>query len=75
MKRLKILGISLCLLVLTMGCALEQLYLEFYIESQSEALRTPAGNGDTPIEFIIQPGASVAEIAGNLKAKHLINDT
>ena len=75
MKRSKILVICLCLLVFTMGCALEQLYLEFYMDSQADALRTPMSSDDTPIEFIIQPGASVAEIAGNLKANHLINDT
>jgi UPF0755 protein len=75
MKRSILLSISLCLLVLTMGCALEQFYLEFYIDSQTEALRTPAGSDDTPIEFVIQPGASVAEIAGNLKANQLISDT
>jgi len=75
MKRLNIIIISLCLLIFTLGCALEQLYLEFYIDSQSEALRTSAGNDDTPIEFTIQPGASVAEISGNLKANQLIRDT
>ena len=75
MHRRKILIICFSLLVLTMGCSLEQLYLEFYIDSQSDALRTPAGSDNTPIEFIIQPGASVAEIAGNLKANQLISDT
>jgi UPF0755 protein len=75
MKRLNVLILSICLLAVSLGCALEQVYLEFYMDSQAEALRTPAGNDDTPVEFIIQAGASVAEIAGNLKAKHLIRDT
>jgi UPF0755 protein len=75
MKRLNIVLISLSLLVLTLGCALEQLYLGFYIDSKSNALSTPAGADDTPIEFIIQPGSSVAQIAGNLKANQLISDT
>jgi UPF0755 protein len=75
MKRMKIILISVVLLLFVLGCSFEQLYLEFYIDSQSEALGKPAGQDDTPIEFTIQQGASVAEIAGNLKAKQLIQDT
>ena len=75
MKRINIILISLALLLFSLGCAVEQLYLDFYINSQSDALSTPAGADDTPIEFTIQPGASVAEVSGNLKAKRLINDT
>lgn len=74
MKHINIILISLCLLLVTMGCALEQLYLEFYIDSQKDALSTPAGYDEEPVEFTIPPGASVAEIAGNLKANKLIND-
>ncbi len=75
MKRYTIILISLCLLFISLGCSAEQLYLDYYINSQSEALGKPAGADDTPIEFTIQQGASVAEIAGNLKAKQLIQDT
>ncbi|HHE73290.1 MAG TPA: hypothetical protein ENL34_13530, partial [Chloroflexi bacterium] len=57
-----------------MACNLEQLYLEAYIESNREALETPAGNDETPVEFTVEPGQSITEIAGNLKAKRLITD-
>ncbi len=57
-----------------MACNLEQLYLEAYIESNREALETPAGNDETPVEFTVEPGQSIAEIAGSLKAKRLITD-
>jgi UPF0755 protein len=58
-----------------MSCALESLYLEAYIESRRDALDTPAGADDTPITFTIESGQSVAEIAGDLKARRLISDT
>ncbi|MGC9467654.1 MAG: endolytic transglycosylase MltG [Anaerolineae bacterium] len=58
-----------------MGCALEALYLDTYIESKRDELETPAGTDPTPITFTIEPGQSVAEIAGNLKARGLISDT
>lgn len=75
MNRMKRLVISLVLLLFTLSCGAEQLYLEFYIDSKAEALRTPAGSDESPIQFVIEPGTSVATIAGNLKANQLIDDT
>jgi UPF0755 protein len=69
-----VLGILLAMFVL-LGCSLESLYLGFYIDSQSEELAKPAGTDDTPIIFTVEPGESVARIAGDLKAQGLINDT
>ncbi|MGC9347010.1 MAG: endolytic transglycosylase MltG [Anaerolineae bacterium] len=69
--------IALCFLaaLFAMSCALEQVYLDVYLESKSEELRAPAGTEETPVVFTIKQGQSVAEIAGNLKAKGLISDT
>jgi UPF0755 protein len=75
MKRWTRLALALIAVVFFMACELEQLYLEAYIESNRDALDTPGGSDDSPITFTIDPGQSVAEIAGNLKAKHLISDT
>jgi UPF0755 protein len=69
--------IALCLLAafFIMGCGLEQVYVDVYLESKSEELKTPAGTDEAPVVFTIKQGQSVAEIAGNLKAKGLISDT
>jgi UPF0755 protein len=61
--------------LLLLSCSLETLYLETYIESRRDALDTPYGSDDTAITFTVEPGQSVAEIAGNLKARRLISDT
>jgi len=75
MKRWLKLTLCLLALVFLMACELETLYLETYIESNQDALDTPAGSDSTPVTFTVEPGQSVAEIAGNLKANHLIDDT
>lgn len=75
MKGWKTLLFCLLALSLLMACAVEQLYLQFYIDSQAEALRTPAGSSDEPVDFTIAPGDTIATIAGNLKAMRLISDT
>jgi UPF0755 protein len=61
--------------LLVLSCSLESLYLEAYIESHRDALDTPVGSDGTPVTFTIEPGQSVVEIAGNLKARRLISDT
>lgn len=75
MKRLIKFILCLAALIPLLGCAVEQIYLETYIDSQQTALETPAGSDDTPIVFTIEQGQSVASIAGNLKAKGLISNT
>lgn len=74
MKRIAKLSVIVLALMVFLGCELEQLYLQFYVDSNAEALETPAGTDPTPVEFTIQSGTSVAEIAGNLEAKTLISD-
>jgi len=75
MKRWLKLTLCLLALVFLMACELETLYLEAYIEGNQDALDTPAGSDSSPVTFAVEPGQSVAEIAGNLKANHLIADT
>ena len=74
MKRIAKLSVIVFAMFVFLGCEFEQLYLQFYIDSNAEALETPAGTDPTPVAFTIPTGASVAEIAGNLKAKKLISD-
>lgn len=66
--------LSLLTIVLLMGCSLESLYLDFYIESQSEALSQPAGSDATPVTFTVESGQSVEAIANQLKRRGLITD-
>ena len=75
MKRWMILLGSLLAMLVLLGCSVEQIYLGFYMDSQSEALAQPAGTDDTPVTFTIEQGQSVATVAGNLKAMGLIKDT
>ena len=73
-RGIKVLMLLIAALVL-LGCELETLYLNAYIEANREALDTPMSSDETPVRFVIEPGQSVAEIAGNLKAHDLIADT
>ena len=75
MKRWLRLTLCLLALVFLVACELQTLYLEAYIESNRDALDTPIGNDSSPVPFAVGPGQSVEEIAGNLKAHHLIADT
>lgn len=75
MKRWACIALILLSSLLLLGCSLEEIYLSFYIEGNAEALREPAGTDDSPLLFTVEPGQSVTQIAGNLKALHLIDDT
>lgn len=75
MKRWVKLTLLVFATILMMGCALEELYWEIYIDGKADELSTPAGTDDTLVTFTVKQGQSVAEIAGNLKARGLIDDT
>jgi UPF0755 protein len=75
MKRWLIVLIIVLMSLTLLGCTLESLYLGFYIDSKSEELAQSAGTDDTPIIFTVEQGESVAQVAGDLKAQGLINDT
>ncbi len=68
-------GLCFLALFLLLGCSLEEIYLSFYIDEKSEDLKAAAGTDATPLVFTIESGQSVQEIAGNLKAMGLIDDT
>lgn len=68
-------GVCGLLLLVSLGCSLEDIYLGFYMDSQATELAQPAGADDTPITFAVESGQSVKQIAGNLKAQGLIADT
>ncbi|HNT75253.1 MAG TPA: endolytic transglycosylase MltG [Anaerolineae bacterium] len=74
LRRFLLLAVGGLLLFLSLGCSLEEIYLGFYVDSQSAALAQPAGTDDTAITFTIESGESVKQIAGNLKAQGLIAD-
>ncbi len=75
MKHIPKLLLCITALLLLLGCGIEQLYLETYIQRNRAALESPAGSDDAPVTFIVGSGHSVATIAGNLKAEGLITDT
>jgi len=75
MKRWHKLTLCLLAVLFLLACELETLYLETYVETNREALDTPAGSDTSPVTFTVDPGQSVDTIAGNLKAHHLISDT
>lgn len=75
MKRyIRVVVILLATFVL-LACSLEEIYLGVYIDGKSEELKQTAGTDDAPVTFTIDPGQSVSQVAGNLKATGLIKDT
>ena len=69
MNRRWILWLSLALVsLLLLGCSAESLYLQFYLESQAEALAAPAGNDSNPVTFTVKQGTNVSDIAADLAA-------
>lgn len=75
LNRRWILWLSLALVsLLLLGCSAESLYLQFYLESQAEALAAPAGNDSNPVTFTVKQGTNVSDIAADLAAAGLISD-
>ncbi len=52
----------------------EEVALETYIQMHADDLARPAGNDDTPVTFIIEPGETAVDIARRLKEAGLISD-
>lgn len=70
----RLLLVTSVLVMATLACAAESLFLSTYIESQEEALSQPAGTDSAPVTFAVEPGQSVETIANQLKAQGLISD-
>lgn len=73
-RRYMIVMLSVVTLGVALACSAESLALGLYIDSQSEALSTPAGTDDTPVTFTVESGESVATIANQLEGQGLITD-
>ncbi len=67
-------GVWILALLLLMSCSLESLYLDTYLESHAEALEQSAGDDETPVTFVVEPGESVTTIAKRLAAQGLVSD-
>ncbi len=69
--------IGLLVVLLTLfglACSLESLFLSAYVEANQSALSEPAGDDDTPVTFVIEPGESVTAISNRLATRGLISD-
>ena len=55
--------------------AAERFYLRAYLSARVEDLVQPVGSGVGPATFVIRPGETANEVAANLKAAGLIDDT
>ncbi len=59
------------------GCGLsspDKLVIGAYLEANATALEQAAGDDDTPVTFVVEPGETAAEIAARLKRVGLISD-
>jgi UPF0755 protein len=45
-----------------------------YLEARADELRQPAGDDDTPVTFVVQPGETAGDIADRLAREGLISD-
>ena len=70
----RLLLVTNILVLVTLACSAESLFLSTYIESQQDALSQPAGTDDTPVTFVIEPGQSVEIIANQLAGQGLVSD-
>ena len=52
----------------------DELAIGLYLDARAIELEQPAGDDEAPVTFVIQPGETVAEIAGHLMEKRLISD-
>ncbi|MGH2536574.1 MAG: endolytic transglycosylase MltG [Candidatus Promineifilaceae bacterium] len=53
----------------------ERLYLGAYLMARQEELGKPAGQGDSVVQFVVLPGERADQIAANLAASEVIDDT
>jgi len=62
-------GLSLC----SSGSP-QEVYLESYIQLHAAELQQPAGNDDTPVTFVVQPGETAAQVGQRLQEAGLVSD-
>ncbi len=52
----------------------KEVALETYIQAHAEELERPAGDDDTPVLFVVQPGETAADVAQRLEEAGLVSD-
>jgi UPF0755 protein len=52
----------------------EGLLIGTYLEARAAELEQPAGDDDTPVTFVVEPGETAGDIAARLKEQNLISD-
>jgi len=52
----------------------EEVALETYIQVHAEELEQPAGEDDTPVTFVVEPGETAVEVARRLQEAGLVSD-
>ncbi len=52
----------------------DDLLIGAYLEANAAELEQPAGNDDTPVVFVVEPGETAVEIAERLREEGLISD-
>jgi len=52
----------------------DDLLIGLYLDTKAAELEQPAGNDDTPVTFIVEPGETAAEIAKRLTDEGLVSD-
>lgn len=52
----------------------EEVVLESYIQTHAEDLQRPAGEDNTAVTFVVEPGETAADVAQRLKEAGLISD-
>lgn len=64
-------GLSLSLCALSSP---DDTLIRVYLEAKAAELDQPAGSDDTPVTFVVEPGATAADIAARLKREGLVSD-
>jgi UPF0755 protein len=62
-------SLSLCKLL-----SPEQALISLYLDAKAAELEQPAGDDDSPVTFVVEPGETAAEIAARLEEDGLITD-
>jgi len=52
----------------------DDLLIGAYLDAKAAELEQPAGDDDTPVTFVVEPGETATDIAARLKRKGLISD-
>ena len=80
MKSIKVIALLVALMaavIMVGGCGLsspDEILIGAYLEANATVLEQAAGDDDTPVTFVVEPGETASEIATRLKRVGLISD-